>query len=112
MSAKIGLNTHYYGGKTILELHRIMEMVANKQHVLTLKGDDEDLNRFFEPMVTFFNETDYAEKYHNILSLSTLEYNRIALKRLRYFRSLPGFLENFVSGPSILIGGVVYGNWT
>jgi len=37
---KIGLNIHYYSGKTILEVHRIIPLIANKILVISDKSDD------------------------------------------------------------------------
>jgi hypothetical protein len=52
---KIGLNLHFYNGKTILEVHRIIPMIANKIIIVSEKSDDLWYDSKYENIIDFTN---------------------------------------------------------
>ena len=56
---KIGLNIHYYEGKTILEVHRIIPFIANKILVISEKSDDPWYDEKYGNLINFI-ESDKA----------------------------------------------------
>lgn len=55
---KIGLNIHYYTGKTILEVHRIIPLIANKILVISEKSDDPWYDEKYKSLINFFENND------------------------------------------------------
>jgi hypothetical protein len=53
LRARVGLNIHYYTGRTILEVHRIIPMVANRVWVVSERSDDPWYDDAYAPLVTF-----------------------------------------------------------
>jgi hypothetical protein len=51
---KIGLNIHYYSGKTILEVHRILPLIANKILVISDKSDDSWYDEKYCNLINFY----------------------------------------------------------
>jgi hypothetical protein len=69
---KIGLNIHYYEGKTILEVHRILPFIANKIMVISEKSDDPWYDEKYGDLITFIDSDKYT-----LGCLKTLQnYNR------------------------------------
>lgn len=76
-STKIGLNIHFYVGSTILEVHRIVPMIANRVYVLSEQSADIWYDEEYRSMVTFLprmsNMTDISRilnhTLHDILAL-------------------------------------------
>jgi hypothetical protein len=52
---KIGLNIHYYSGKTILEVHRILPLIANKILVISDKSDDLWYDEKYSKLINFID---------------------------------------------------------
>lgn len=52
-SAKVGINVHFYPGRTILEVHRIVPMVANRVWVVSETSDDAWYDQAYKSIVTF-----------------------------------------------------------
>jgi len=55
---KIGLNIHYYSGKTILEVHRILPLIANKILVISDKSDDKWYDEKYSNLINFIENKD------------------------------------------------------
>ena len=55
---KIGLNIHYYSGKTILEVHRILPLIANKILVISDKSDDPWYDEKYSNLINFIENKD------------------------------------------------------
>jgi hypothetical protein len=55
---KIGLNIHYYSGKTILEVHRIIPLIANKILVISDKSDDPWYDEKYCNLINFIKNED------------------------------------------------------
>lgn len=51
--SKIALNIHYYSGKTILEIHRILPIITNKVLVLSQPSDDPWLDQQYSGLINF-----------------------------------------------------------
>jgi hypothetical protein len=65
---KVGLNLHYYKGNTILEVHRIIPMIANRVWVASERSDDAWYDKRYEAMVTFFeSKNDLVKKVTKVL---------------------------------------------
>lgn len=57
---KIGLNIHYYSGKTILEVHRVIPLIANKILVISEKSDDSWYDNKYSKLINFFEDDNYT----------------------------------------------------
>lgn len=70
MTAKVGLNIHYYTGKTILEVLRIIPLIANGVLVVSEKSDDPWYDRTYGDIISFCNPGDnFAQKCLDTLAL-------------------------------------------
>lgn len=70
---KIGLNIHYYEGKTILEVHRILPFIANKIMVISEKSDDPWYDEKYGVLINFID----CDKAYTVKCLKILQnYNR------------------------------------
>jgi hypothetical protein len=70
---KIGLNIHYYEGKTILEVHRILPFIANKIMVISEKSDDPWYDEKYGDLINFID----CDKAYTVKCLKILQsYNR------------------------------------
>lgn len=56
--SQVGVNVHYYEGNTILEVTRILPMLANGVHVVTERSKDEFYDTLLAPIVTFVDSMD------------------------------------------------------
>jgi hypothetical protein len=102
--SKIALNLHYYGGNTILEIHRIMLIIAQKAIAISPRSNDVWLDKLFEPMVSFYSSNEeLVAIIDEILSMPAARIAQIANKRLNYFKRMPSFSENLRSVHSFLI---------
>ena len=74
---KIGLNIHFYNGKSILEVHRIILMIVNKVNVLSETSNDKWYDDIYKNMITFIdlksNKYDLVKKGMNILKKSKID---------------------------------------
>lgn len=68
---KVALNLHYYGGRTILEVHRILPLIVSRVLVLSEPSDDRWLDESFRGLVTFLHRDSIIESVINILKLNT-----------------------------------------
>jgi hypothetical protein len=57
---KIGLNIHYYSGRTILEVHRIIPLIANKILVISEKSDDPWYDEKYGNLINFIESDKYT----------------------------------------------------
>jgi len=89
---KTTLNIHYYGGETILEVHRILPMIANKVWVLSEPSNDRWYDNEYKDIVDFvdLSNFDFVAKYKEILGLkpddfiATLDERLAVLKTKSY----------------------------
>jgi len=70
MQSKLALNLHYYGGRTILEVHRIIPLVVSKVLVLSEPSDDEWLDTAFAGIVNYTIGDDIRQSVLSILSMN------------------------------------------
>lgn len=83
---------HYYGGKTVLEVHRLIPTVANGALVVTERSHDPWYDERWKDIVTFADgPEDMASKVVQILQLSPENHQRLAMARM----SLLGAKLNF-----------------
>ena len=73
---KIGLNIHYYTGKTILEVHRIIPMIANKILVISERSNDIWYDEKYSKIVTFVNNNMYIEGLQLLKQYNEEEINK------------------------------------
>ena len=83
---KIGLNIHYYSGKTILEVHRILPLIANKILVISDKSDDPWYDEKYCKLINFIeNKTNSKVSSDNDFTLECLKvlqnYNSEIIER-------------------------------
>lgn len=69
------INIHYYTGNTILEIHRIIPLVANKILVFSEKSSDSYYDELYKPLVTF------VDNFHNLPEYTNEEYKNIVEER-------------------------------
>lgn len=71
---------------------------------MSSRSEDKLLDEMFEPFITFFNdEDDFIVKFNELHSLSSEEWGRLVMKRLRLFQNLPHFKENFLDSDSVIL---------
>lgn len=56
--SKVGLNIHYYDGKTILELTRIVPLICAGVSVVSERSNDIYYDRIFNSLITFCKKED------------------------------------------------------
>jgi hypothetical protein len=70
---KIGLNIHYYSGRTILEVHRIILLIANKILVISEKSDDPWYDEKYGSLINFIEKDDCTLECLKLLQNYTSE---------------------------------------
>lgn len=53
IDTKVGINLHYYPGNTILEVHRVIPMIANKIFVVSERSSDPWYDAQYKSIITF-----------------------------------------------------------
>ncbi len=95
-NAKVVVNIHIFPVGSVLEIHRIMQVVSQKTLVLTERSDDKSLDELYAPMVTFFSSIDdLKDKIYQVGNMSEIAYGKLVMKRYNYLLKLPRFAENF-----------------
>jgi hypothetical protein len=59
--SKLGLNLHFYQGKTILEVHRIIPMIINGVYVVSERSDDNWYDSLYDDLVDFVDKQKIPE---------------------------------------------------
>ncbi|KAJ3310204.1 hypothetical protein HDV04_005221 [Boothiomyces sp. JEL0838] len=103
--SKIGLNIHFYPSGWILETHRIYQFLSHKLLVISEHSEDHELDKMFEPMVTFFNTDNFVETVYRVFNMSQAEYSKITTYRLNYLKSLPTVAQQLTQTESIIWTG-------
>jgi len=75
---KIGLNIHFYGGNTILEVHRIIPYILNKVYVVSERSQDPYYDNMMDGLVTWLNDLHDIDK----IIEETLLIDPIIMERL------------------------------
>lgn len=83
LRSKVGLNMHYYSGLTVLEVHRLVPMVANGVLVVTARSNDSWYDTRWQDIATFADgPQDMAAKVQQLLQLSPENHEVLASARL------------------------------
>ena len=102
--AKIGLNCHFYTDRPSLEVHRILLMVSHYTLVILARSQDPWLDNIFAPLVTFYDdEDDFIKKFIELKSLTEHQRGQLVMKRLKAFRAMPSFKDNFLASGSVFV---------
>lgn len=81
--SKIGLNIHYYNGKTILELTRIIPFICAGIHVISERSNDIFYDKSLNGIVTFCKKEDMPEEVKKAISEYDLSRNLKKRKKLK-----------------------------
>jgi hypothetical protein len=100
--SKIGINMHFYGGKQILEVHRIIPMIANRLWVISEHGDDPWYEDTFKDLVTWYtNPVDLARKGLQVLLQDPVKFENEIEKRYTHLVKNCSML-GYISRPDVL----------
>lgn len=84
---KIALNLHFYGGRTILEVHRIVPLIANKIFVISERSDDIWYDYNYQNVITYYDNlvktTVSSLKMDNFNDVVEARYNYL-IKNLKF----------------------------
>lgn len=67
--SKLAVNIHYYGGRTILEVHRILPLIVSKVLVLSEQSHDIWLDKSFLGLVNYTTRNDVQQSVTSLLSI-------------------------------------------
>jgi hypothetical protein len=76
-NTKIGLNIHYNSGNCILEIARIIILLANKVLVISEYSSDKWYDNKYKPIINFFENVNYSIDCINLLQ----KYNSQEVER-------------------------------
>lgn len=96
LNTRAALNFHFYEGKTILEVHRIIELVANKVLVYSERSNDAFYDRSLATCVNWINESNMETQLHSLRQMSNNEYESISNSRLDFIKNNFKYID-FVS---------------
>jgi hypothetical protein len=80
---KFGINIHFYSGKTILEVHRIIPLILNEIWVITEKSGDPWYDELFDPLVTWANTNTFAKVLNELNQLEQTQIDEQLKTRKR-----------------------------
>ena len=80
---KFGLNIHYYTGKTILEIHRIIPLILNRIWVVSERSGDPWYDELFDNLITWSNQETFSQILDQLNKLNPKEIEEELLKRKR-----------------------------
>jgi hypothetical protein len=101
----IGLNVHYYFGLTILEVPRLIPMIANKVWVISEPSDDRWYDAKMTGCVTIVPADKFVLEILKVLNMNPEERDAEVNKRLEYLQtecSYESYLRPLI--PSLLGG--------
>ena len=81
--SKIGLNIHYYNGKTILELTRIIPFICAGIHVISERSNDIFYDKSLNGIITFCKKEEMPEEIKKAISEYDLSTNLKKRKKLK-----------------------------
>lgn len=93
----VSFNVHYYEKNTILELHRIINLIVNKVYVISETSDDKYLDECYKNLVTWIDsnkENHQLELFSDFLNLEEEERDEILEKRKQDMINMPSFKNN------------------
>lgn len=94
--SKVTLNIHYYEGTTILEVHRILPMVANRVWVLSEHSDDKWYDDEYSSVIDFVDLSGpgFVEIYQATIALEPNRFMRILDERLAILQAKMRFSKH------------------
>lgn len=96
---KYGVNVHFYEGKSILEVQRIIPLIANKIIVFSEKGSDIFYEDLYKDLVTFFDDAGNLPEYtdEEYRGLAEERYQKLITncKYIDYIKPYVGLLKPF-----------------
>lgn len=97
-NTKFGLNIHYYQGKTILEVHRIIPLILNSIWVISEKSGDPWYNEIFEGLVSWAEPETFTQVLEEIKELDEKQVEEELGSRKRKLIELCDSYKWFVQG--------------
>lgn len=82
--SKIALNMHYYQGRQLLEIHRIIPLIVHRVWVVSESSSDPWLDNQFSQLVDFRDLKDFKATCHEILNRT--DYTAVVTKRYNQFK--------------------------
>lgn len=95
---KYGLNIHYYSGKTILEVHRIIPLILNGIWVITEKSGDPWYNQLFDQLVTWADSSNFANVITDLEQMDCIQVEQELLGRKRMLIQKCDMYKFFIDG--------------
>jgi len=100
--SKVGINIHYYDGKSILELTRIIPFICAGIHVISERSNDRYYDKIFNNIITFCKKDDMpyiikdAVNSYNIKEMlrkkrklkKKLNFEKIISKNINLFKNI------------------------
>jgi hypothetical protein len=80
---KIALNIHCYNNNTILEVHRIITCILDKNIVLTERSSDKYYDELLDGCVTWIDESNAAQVINDTLYNDKINLDVLVQERLR-----------------------------
>lgn len=80
---KYGLNIHYYTGKTILEVHRIIPLILNEIWIISEKSSDPWYNQLFDQLVTWAEPDTFSQLLEKLEQMSYIQVEEELGRRKR-----------------------------
>ncbi|KAJ3300890.1 hypothetical protein HDV03_001689 [Kappamyces sp. JEL0829] len=78
---------------SVLEIHRISQLIAHKVLCVTERSSDSFLDSYMDGLVDFFDGDDWSPSINRILNMTEIEYQQEADRRLEQFKQMPSFGE-------------------
>ncbi|KAJ3371220.1 hypothetical protein HDU91_005491 [Kappamyces sp. JEL0680] len=79
--------------ESVLEIHRISQLIAHKVLCVTERSSDPILDSYMDGLVDFFDGDDWSPSINRILNMTEIEYQQEADRRLEQFKQKPSFGE-------------------
>ena len=95
---KFGLNIHFYTGKTILEVHRIIPLILNGVWVITERSGDPWYDELFDPLVTWAEPETFAETLNELNQMDLVEVEQELINRKRLLIQSCDMYKFFING--------------
>lgn len=90
--SKLALNLHYFGGNTILEVHRILPLIVSKVLVLSEQSHDTWLDNSFAGIVNYTSGDDLRQ---SVTSMLTYDVEQEAERRYQQLLRCCRYVDYF-----------------
>lgn len=91
---KASFNIHYYEGKTILEVHRIIPLIANKVLVYSERSGDSYYDRKYALLVNYIKKETLTHAMHSLRQLNDCDVEMIAEQRYEFLKRECKYIDN------------------